>query len=204
VLLPPSFRDVLKGDPVDVAPLLIGLVIATKVGAGRIVEVEAYRGPDDDASHARSGATARNRLMFAAPGQLYVYFTYGMHHCANVVCAPVGEPGAVLLRAAEPLCGLDAMRQRRSRPGSPRPSDVALCSGPAKLCQALGIDTSLGGADLLESGSPVRLASSGGRPPATIAIGPRIGLSNRLESASWAWRFFEAGSVYLSRPDHSR
>lgn len=193
-----DFRPVLSGDPVDVAPLLVGLVLATPVGAGRIVETEAYRGAEDDASHAFRGETPRNRVMFGPPGRLYVYFTYGMHHCCNVVCWPEGRAGAVLIRALEPIAGLGAMRERRPRAAA----DQQLCSGPGKLCQALGIDRDLDGSDLLSSASPVRLAAvpvGDGVAPRPIVTSRRVGLSDRLASAAVAWRFSEAGSLFLSR-----
>ncbi|MHB1854463.1 MAG: DNA-3-methyladenine glycosylase, partial [Acidimicrobiales bacterium] len=143
--LPRSFyaRDVL-----EVAPELLNKVLVCGNRAGRIVEVEAYRGGEDPASHAYKGPTARNASMFGPPGRLYVYFTYGMHWCANVVCMPEGTAQAILLRALSPLAGLEEMRA--ARPAARRDRD--LCRGPARLCQALGIDRSYDGADLVRPG----------------------------------------------------
>ncbi len=163
--------------------------------AGRIVEVEAYRGPDDPASHAFRGRTKRNIAMFGPPGLLYVYFTYGMHFCCNIVCRPEGTAGAVLVRALSPLRGTDVMAARRPRARSERD----LCSGPGKLCQALGIDRSFDGCDLLNLASPVRLESDGWTAAADIVAGPRIGLSSSLSSVGEPWRFHLAGDPNVSR-----
>ncbi len=194
------------------APQLLGLVLAAGDASGRIVEVEAYRGAVDPASHAFRGQTARNCTMFGPPGYLYVYFTYGMHFCCNVVCRPPGVAGAVLVRALAPLDGLEVMARRRQRGAAaarPRtdgnqrgaPQLVDLCSGPAKLCQALGIDRSADGTDLLDGSSPVRLLD---RPPGlpgrrVIARSARIGLSTSLETAGQPWRFFLQGDPNVSK-----
>ena len=159
----------------------------------RIVEVEAYEGADDPASHAYRGPTPRNAVMFGPPGQLYVYFTYGMHWCANVVCGPVGEATAVLLRAGAPLRGLDG---HAGRPPGGR-TDRDLCSGPAKLCQALGIDGSFDGADLAVGGPRGadrrrrRRAATGGRA-AAAASGIRV-------AADRPWRWYVPGDPNVSR-----
>lgn len=197
-------RGLLDADPVEVAPLLLGKVLAHGGRAGRIVEVEAYRGADDPASHAFRGQTARNAAMFGGPGLLYVYFTYGMHWCANVVCGPEGEAGAVLVRALEPLCGLGAMRASRlagrrggaGRPGEP--PDRELCRGPANLARALGIDGRHDGVDLLSSGTGAgrpRLLDDGVAPPTRPARGPRIGVRWGAEEP---WRFWVAGEPCVS------
>lgn len=165
--------------------------------SGRIVEVEAYRGADDPASHAFRGPTARNAVMFGPPGHLYVYFTYGMHYCCNVVCQPAGVAGAVLIRALAPLTGLDAMRRRR--PPAHREQD--LCSGPGKLCQAMGLDRTADGVDLLSRSSPVRLLHDGTAEPEAdeLGRGPRVGLNDRLSTAAAPWRFWVLGEPNVSR-----
>lgn len=150
--------------------------------AGRIVEVEAYRGVDDPGSHGHRGPTPRTEVMFGPPGHLYVYFSYGMHWCTNIVCGTDGICAAVLVRALTPLVGLETMRRRRS--GSRRDRD--LCSGPAKLSAALGIDGTLDGLDLGAAVSPVRIER--GEPVETFATSPRIGLSpGRGEDLPWRW-----------------
>jgi DNA-3-methyladenine glycosylase len=174
--------------------------------AGLIAEAEAYGGPDDRASHARAGLTRRTAPMFGPPGHAYVYLIYGMHHCLNVVSEQQGEGGAVLLRALEPVVGLDAMGLRRGRPADPLPR---LTAGPARLCQALGVDLALDGHDLT-LGDRLWI----GRPPAHvyerarsggILAGSRVGVESAGELATQrAWRFGLAGSPSLSRPFRGR
>jgi DNA-3-methyladenine glycosylase len=188
-------RALLGGDPVDVAPQLLGMRLEAGDVAGRIVEVEAYRGADDAASHAYRGLTTRNRSMFGPPGLLYVYFTYGMHHCSNVVCRGEGQAGAVLVRALAPLSGLDAMRARRPRARR----DTDLCSGPGKLCQALGIDRGFDGLDLLDPSGPARLVDDGPRLAPAIGRGTRIGIAPSIPSAGEPWRFFVLGDPNVLR-----
>ncbi|MYJ82036.1 MAG: DNA-3-methyladenine glycosylase [Acidimicrobiaceae bacterium] len=178
----------------EVAPELLNKVLVAPDGrAGRIVEVEAYRGTDDPGSHSFRGMTRRNATMFGPPGRLYVYFTYGMHWCANVVAEPDGVAAAVLLRALTPLDGLDAMYAARG-PAARRDRD--LCSGPAKLTQALGIDGALDGADLAAADRGVTIVDDGRLPPPEPAVTTRIGLSN---GAELPWRFCVAGAADLSR-----
>src|SRR5438105_3815654 len=141
----PVPRPFYRRDPRVVAPELLNKVLVRGDRSGRIVEVEAYCGGEDPGSHAYRGPTTRNATMFGPPGHLYVYFTYGMHFCANAVCGRDGEGVAVLLRALTPVAGIDQMRA--VRPAARR--DVDLCSGPGKLCQALGIDRSFDGADVV-------------------------------------------------------
>jgi DNA-3-methyladenine glycosylase len=185
-------RADLLGDPVDIAPWLLNKVLARGGRAGRIVEVEAYKGALDPASHAYRGLTPRTAVMFGSPGYLYVYFTYGMHWCANVVCGPEGEAGAVLIRALAPLRGLEQMRAAR---GPTARRDRDLCNGPAKLCQALGITGADNGVDLLAPGR-VRLADDGTPPPQSPAQGRRIGIRVATEEP---WRFWVAGEECVSR-----
>ena len=167
-----------------VAPELLNKVLMAPDGrAGRIVEVEAYRGADDPGSHGFRGPTRRNATMFGPPGHLYVYFTYGMHWCANVVAATDGVAAAVLLRALTPLDGLDAMYAARG-PAARRDRD--LCSGPAKLTQALGVDGALDGADLVTSDRRVTIVDDGRPPPQEPVVTTRIGLT---KGADLPWRF---------------
>jgi DNA-3-methyladenine glycosylase len=168
--------------------------------AGRIVEVEAYDGPDDRASHARAGRTPRTAVMFGPAGHAYVYLVYGLHHCLNVVCGPDGEASAILVRALEPVAGIEAMRARRGPTGG---ATDRLAAGPARLCQALGIDRGDDGRDLLGAGPLALLAPEAARQPAptAIAAGPRIGVD--YAGPGWAdrpWRFGLRDHPSLSRP----
>jgi len=173
----PVDRSLLAGDSVAVAPLLLNKLLVHGECVGRIVEVEAYR-EDDPASHSFRGRTPRTEAMFGPAGHLYVYFTYGMHWCANVVTGPDGYGAAVLLRALVPVAGEDVMRTRRGgRPG--------LADGPAKLCQAMAIGPEHYGVDLLGAG-PVRLLDDGVAPPRRPLAGPRIGITKAVEQP---WRF---------------
>ena len=190
----PVEREIFAALPAEVAPRLLNLVLVRDGVPGRIVEVEAYGGKEDQASHAFRGRTARNATMFGRPGLLYVYFTYGLHHCANVVCDEEGTAGAVLIRALEPLGGLDLMRERRRG----REHDLRLCSGPAKLCQALGITRVDDGADLVTSTS-VTLLDDGVPPPTDPLVRVRIGLSERAGDArALRYNFSVAGHVSVS------
>lgn len=173
----------------ELAPLLLNKVLVRAGRAGRIVEVEAYGGSEDPASHAARGPTARNRSMFGPPGRLYVYRIYGLHHCANVVSGPGEAPGAVLLRALVPLEGIDEIRQARG--GC---DDALLCSGPGRLCQALGLDMTFDGADLTTASSAVFLADDGTRPPPEPTATPRVGISRARDLP---WRFVVPATPHL-------
>ncbi len=187
-------RDFYRRGSLDVAPDLLHKLLVMEDGRiGRIVEVEAYCGPDDPASHAFRGRTPRNATMFGPPGHLYVYFTYGMHFCANVVCGEEGEASAVLLRGLTPVEGLDGMRA--VRPTARRDRD--LCAGPARLCLALGIDRAYDGADLVTGERGVLVADDGLPPPAVPGATGRVGLT---VAADRPWRFYVPGAVGLSRP----
>lgn len=175
-----------------VAPDLVGMVLACGARAGRIVEVEAYGGADDPASHGHRGRTPRNEVMFGPPGHLYVYFSYGMHWCANVVCEPDGRCGAVLLRALAPVRGIDNMWA--DRPKARRERD--LCSGPAKLTAALGIAGDHNGVDLLAPVSPASLHPRDSNPP-ELARSARIGISLATDRP---WRWYVPGDPNVSRP----
>jgi DNA-3-methyladenine glycosylase len=157
---------------------------------GRIVETEAYE-EGDPASHSYRGLTARTEVMFGPPGHLYVYFTYGMHFCMNVVTGRDGEGSAVLLRAAEPVEGLEEMRARRGVV-----NDFHLCSGPARLTQAFAVGRAHNGTDLV-SGSELMVAPGAPVPQERVGIGSRIGVRVGLDRG---WRFYDVSSAYLSRP----
>ncbi len=217
MLLP---RDFFARPSVEVAPDLLGCVLehATAEGsvAVRLTEVEAYAGASDPASHAYRGKTARNAVMFGPPGHAYVYFTYGMHYCVNLVC--LGEHGsasAVLLRAGAIVAGDDLARTRRTRGSVPGKASTVktgtvetstvpsrdLARGPARLCQALAIDRALDGADACAPSSPLRVRSEAGTLPRSVKIltGPRVGVSSAAEIP---WRFWLEGdpSVSVYRP----
>jgi DNA-3-methyladenine glycosylase len=173
-----------------VAPDLLGCVLEGYGVQVRLTEVEAYSGEGmDPASHAHRGPTRRNEIMFGPAGKLYVYFTYGMHWCANVVTGPEGRASAVLMRAGEVVSGLELARTRR--PGA---SDRDLCRGPARLAKALALDGTSLGLDLLDPASPVRLLPRRGRRP-EVAAGPRVGITVGTETP---WRFWIAGDRTVS------
>lgn len=163
----------------ELAPQLLNKVLVAGPCAGRIVEVEAYRA-DDPASHSFRGRTARNAVMFGPPGHLYVYFTYGLHFCANVVAATDGDAQAVLLRALLPLRGIELMRRRRSGR-----DDAILTNGPGKLCQAMGIDRRHDGADLC-SDAELSIVDDGTPPPLAPAVTTRIGIRLATDQP-WRW-----------------
>ena len=189
--LPRSFY---REDSRALAPLLLNKLLVRGERVGRIVEVEAYAGSVDPGSHAYRGRTARNSTMFGPPGHLYVYFTYGMHFCANVVCGDDGEAMAVLLRGLTPLAGLEQMRALRPRART----DADLCSGPGKLCQALGIGRGFDGADLVTGDRGVTIVDDGVPPPLEAGASTRIGLSAGAGD-DLPWRFYVPGAVGLSR-----
>ncbi|MEO7628321.1 MAG: DNA-3-methyladenine glycosylase [Nocardioides sp.] len=182
----------LAGPVLDVAPTLLGSILRCDDVAVRITEVEAYAGADDPGSHSYRGQTPRNAAMFGPPGHLYVYFTYGMHHCANVVCGGEGTPSGVLLRAGEVVSGIETARVRR--PGA---ADRDLARGPARLCKALDIDLADYGNDLATG--RVRLELADTPAPGNISRGPRVGLR---EAPNAPWRFWLSGepSVSTYRP----
>jgi DNA-3-methyladenine glycosylase len=186
-------RTFYRRDARQVAPELLNKVLVHGALAARIIEVEAYAGTEDPGSHAFRGPTPRNATMFGPPGHLYVYLSYGMHHCANVVCGDEGVATAVLLRAAAPVEGLDEMRTRRVRA---RNDARDLCSGPGKLCQALGLDRRFDGADLVRPGHGLWIADDGVGPPDAPGTSTRIGLS---AGADLPWRFYVPGEPGLSR-----
>lgn len=185
----PLLQPFFARNALEVARDLIGCTFLFDGVGGRIVETEAYR-QDDPCCHAFIGRTARNAVLFGPPGHLYVYFTYGMHFCANVACEDEGFGAGVLLRALEPERGLEAMLARR---GVPEPR--LLCSGPARLAQALGIDRRHGGLAVWEPPLSVLPRRAGQPAPRTLAT-PRIGVRG---ADPRPWRFVDADSRYLSR-----
>jgi DNA-3-methyladenine glycosylase len=187
------------------AQRLLGAVLVREIDgerlSGRIVEVEAYLGALDKAAHSYGGRrTARVEAMYAKPGTSYVYFTYGMHHCMNVVAGEEGEAVAVLLRALEPVDGLDVMRgNRTSRRGPGTLRDRDLCSGPGKLCQAFAIDRGLNGVDLTTSGELWIESGSGRIASGTVGNGPRIGIGSAGEWVDAPLRWWVEGNAHVSR-----
>jgi len=161
--------------------------------AGRIVEVEAYIGEDDKACHAAPGRTARNAVMYGPAGHAYVYFIYGMHHCFNIVTEREGFPAAVLVRALEPVEGIDVMRAHRGRRNG-----VELTNGPAKLCYALGIDRALNGVDLVAS-TELWIEQDIAIDRGQVAIGPRVGVRGDERALAAAWRFWARSNQYTSK-----
>jgi DNA-3-methyladenine glycosylase len=216
VILP---RDTFARSAVEVAPAVLGCVLEHETPEGLVAvaltEVEAYHGQADPASHAYRGQTPRNAVMFGPPGHAYVYFTYGMHFCVNLVCLPEGAASAVLLRAGRVVEGEDLARARRTAPG---PGGRDLARGPARLCQALAITRAQNGADVCDPASPLRVrwpvpAEAGAGPPgpaelagaervgpaelagASISHGPRVGVST---AGDVPWRFWVTGDPTVS------
>lgn len=179
--------DVLSRPVLEVAPRLLGAVLRHEGVAVRLTEVEAYDGANDPGSHAFRGPTRRNAVMFGPAGHLYTYFTYGMHHCANVVCGIDGVASAVLLRAGEVVEGIELARARR-----PRSTDRDLARGPARLCSALALDLTHNGLDL--TGGVLSLGPRVG--PDGVSTGPRVGLR---QAADRPWRFWVTDEPTVSR-----
>ncbi len=189
----PVGRALLAVAPEAVAPRLLNKVLVCGDRSGRIVEVEAYRGIDDPASHAHRGPTPRSAVMFGPPGALYVYRSYGMHWCANVVTHGPGEAGAVLIRAVAPVAGIDAMWA--DRPAARRLTDLA--SGPGKVCAALAVSGDHDGLDLCLPSSAVTLEDDGVPPPTRPRVGRRIGITRAVEQP---WRFWVPDDPHVSHP----
>jgi DNA-3-methyladenine glycosylase len=176
-----------------VARSLLGRILVSDVGgrrrrtAGRIVEVEAYVGPHDPACHAYGHRrTARTEVLYGPPGTAYVYFTYGMHWCLNAVTESQDYPAAVLIRALEPIAGVETMKQRRGK--------EPLCAGPARLCEALGVTGALNGVSLQRG--PLRIVDGPAPRRNEIATGPRIGIT---QATDWPLRFYLKDSQWVSR-----
>jgi DNA-3-methyladenine glycosylase len=197
---PPLPRSFYLAPTLVVARRLLGQILVHEttegLAAGRIVETEAYRGPRDRAAHSRGGhRSTRNEVMYGPPGRAYVYFIYGMHHCVNVVTQPVDVPEAVLIRALEPIAGVDLMRRRRRLPDAPA---WRLCRGPGALCRALGIDRARNGEDLL--GDRLRIVAGSDVPSHCVARTTRIGVAYAGADAAHPWRFVIRGVSAVSGP----
>ncbi len=193
---------------VDLAPRLIGCTLVRTLStgerlAGMIVETEAYVGPEDLASHAAGGRrTARNESLWAEPGTVYVYFTYGMHFCFNVSCNRKDYPSGVLVRAVMPTDGLETMRRLRTKPGGKPVPDRDLCRGPGRLCQAMAIDRSLDGVHLLRNPYLALFDRARREPEPPVAATPRIGLGS--EAALGAWKDEPLRFAWADHPFRSR
>jgi DNA-3-methyladenine glycosylase len=183
-------RDFYRRSVHDMARELLGCVVRHGETAGRIVETESYH-MEEPACHAFAGVTERTRTLYGPPGHAYVYFSYGVHSLLNAVAEDEGVGAAVLIRALEPVDGLELMRERR---GVRR--DEELCSGPGKLTQALGIGLSLNGTSLVDGPIEVLTREPGSRAP-RVVVGERIGIT---KAAELPWRFCDAGSRHVSRP----
>jgi len=199
VVLP---RETFAGSATAVAPTLLGCVLEHETPEGLVAvaltEVEAYHGAADPASHAYRGRTARNAVMFGPPGHAYVYFTYGMHFCVNLVCLPAGTASAVLLRAGRVISGIELAAARRAAGRELAGRALAqrdLARGPARLCQALGITRALDGADVCDPASPLRARWPGQWVTQDISQGPRVGVS---AAADLPWRFWLTGDPTVS------
>ena len=196
-------REELRDDVVAAAVRLLGCTVEADTPDGtvavRLVEVEAYRGADDPASHSFRGRTPRNEVMFGPPGHLYVYFVYGMHFCANVSCLPDGQAGAVLLRAGEVVSDPAVARVRR--PTARRDHDLA--RGPARLASLLGLTREHNGVDVTDAASPVRLRPGEPVAASRVRTGPRVGVATARDVP---WRFWIDGSPAVSayRPGRVR
>lgn len=186
-------RDFFKVPAAELAPQLLGKILVHRtddgVTSGMIVETEAYEGGHDLASHAARGETPRSKIMFGESGVSYVYFTYGMHYCFNVVCDKAGTPGAVLIRALQPIDGIDLMKKRRQKHEL-----TDLCSGPAKLCEAMGISLHENGENLFGKKLYFEIGENIARKK--IASGPRIGIRKSIELP---WRFWLKDNPHVSR-----
>ena len=181
----------------ELARKLLGSLLVHRtingVAAGMIVETEAYVGAIDKACHAWQNRSERTEIMYHDGGYAYVYFIYGMHHCFNVVTGSEGEGNAVLIRALEPVIGIDLMQRRRNTKLL-----RSLCSGPGKVCQALGITKNEYGMDLCDPASPLRLIKYRYIPDEQIAVSPRINVAYAEEAATWPWRFYVKDNPFVS------
>lgn len=186
-----------RQDTVELARKLLGCLLVHRtpdgITGGMVVEAEAYVGAIDKACHAYRNRSERTEVMYHDGGVAYVYFIYGMHYCFNVVTGPAGEGNAVLIRALEPVIGLELMQRQRNTK-----SVRNLCNGPGKLCQALAISKNEYGLDLCAADSPLRLIRYRHLPDAQIVATPRINVAYAEEAAAWPWRFYVKNSPYVS------
>ena len=187
-----------RQDTVELARKLLGCLLVHRtpdgVAGGMIVEAEAYVGAIDKACHAYRNRSERTEIMYHDGGYAYVYFIYGMHHCFNVVTGPEGEGNAVLIRALEPVIGLELMQRRRNTKTLQN-----LCSGPGKVCLALDITKNEYGLDLCNADSPLHLIQYRHIPDAKIVASPRINVAYAEEAAAWPWRFYVKDNLYVSK-----
>ncbi len=190
-------EDFFRRDTLTVARELVGCTLVSRIDGcetrGIIVETEAYRGPLDPAAHSYKGRTERVRALFNGKGLVYIYLIYGIYWCLNLSCGHDGDPDCVLIRALEPVDGLDVMSRRRKTD-----KITNLCSGPGKLCAALGITKELYGTRIFDPLSP--LTVEGGTANTTVEASPRIGIDYAGDAKHWPWRFTLSGSNFLSKP----
>ncbi|MGB5951760.1 MAG: DNA-3-methyladenine glycosylase [Ornithinimicrobium sp.] len=192
-------RDALTGSPVEVAPRLLGAVISHNGVAVRITEVEAYGGSDDPGSHAFRGPTPRSQIMFGEAGRAYVYFSYGMHHCLNIVCGPTGSAGAILLRGGEVIQGEASARRRRDKARSVPHPYRDLARGPARLASAVDVDLNSNGVDVCDPDCSLGLLAGHPVDPASVSTGPRVGVRGPGGDAStYPWRFWVSADPTVS------
>lgn len=192
-------KNYFQSDPVELAPKLLGKIIVRKISrgflAGKIVETEAYRGLDDEAAHSYKGETKRTEVMFREGGYLYVYFTYGMHYCANVVCGNKGEGAAVLIRGVEPINNFEILAQNRFEKTNLSSAEIInLTNGPAKFCQAFSIAKEQNGINLLEN--EIFISKGESISKNQIVQTTRIGISKAVD---FPWRFYIKDNLYVSR-----
>lgn len=204
-----NISEIVQMSALDAAPRLLGQIISRITPEGeircRIIETESYGGAEDKGSHAYGNRrTARTEMMFRQGGTSYVYLIYGMYHCVNVVTGDIDDPQAVLIRAVEPLSNRDEQLMKQLRPTDSKRIQN-LCNGPGKLCQALAIDKSLNGLNLLASGSLLRLEDyhDSEDQPLAIECGPRINIDYAAEYASKPWRFYIKDHTHVSAKNHT-
>ena len=200
-LKPISLKSLRSSDTVAISQYLLGKVLVSnidnKVTAGIIVEVEAYKAPEDKASHAYNNRrTERTKIMYDKGGISYIYLCYGLHQMFNVVTGPQGSPHAILVRSIEPIIGLSTIMARRSVKGK------NLTNGPGKLAAALGINTSFNGIDITNKKSNIWIGEDVSYKCSNIISGPRVGIAYAKECAHWPWRFYLANNSWVSKPLH--